>query len=63
MNQDNPYPELPDALIDCLRRTIRHCREALDEPESKFKASVAKLWLKNLDGWVPEPTITEQPGA
>ncbi len=50
------YPELHPALVDCIKRTIQACREALEEPlrQKLIRATKANIWLTNLEGWVPE---------
>ena len=47
------YPELPEALVDCIKRTIDACEDAIADPDKKIKATKAKLWLVNLKGWLP----------
>ena len=48
---------LPDALLDCIRRTLVYTHDALGDP-TEFKVGKAKCWLSLLKDWLPE-TVAE----
>jgi hypothetical protein len=56
-NEANSYLPLDPRLADCMKRTIQFCRAATEDP-TPFKLNTARMWLTNLEGWLPEQPLT-----
>jgi len=48
-----PLEFVSGELENCIRRTIAACHDAIDDSSNGIKATKARIWLKNLAGWLP----------